>query len=169
MITKTTTHAPVLTAFLLGILTLPWTTSVQAICEDLTTILEAERTELEFYTLPGAECELERRDRFICDWPRPHTSGRGAPYRKWLRQVMSEVKKLAGEVQQCINGSKIPYDWIKFRKKTKRNIHYGYYTYTSGSSERSIVICAIFLERSEENSLRLVVDKQHRDYCHYGE
>ena len=146
---------------------LPSTAFAQSVCEGMTTILEAleEREELEFFTLPGATC-TSGYGQYMCDWPRPHHGGRGAPLRKWLRGVIVDVKNLAGEIHKCIEQEALPHDWRSFRKdRLDSGETVGYYVYTKDRPKMSIVVCVELGDTHEENSLRLVVHRGHKDYC----
>ena len=111
---------------------LPGAAKAQSVCEGLSTIVTAIKIsstdELEFFTLPGAMCHLEFRKEFKCIWPKPHT-GRGAAYRQWYASTSVEMKKFAGQIQQCIKTKAIPdYGWRSFKKdKFEDGTVVGYY------------------------------------------
>ena len=161
--------AAVLLTALVAFPTVSW---AQSVCDGLTTVLNAidswdgDEEMLQFFTLPRADCEYDGLGEYLCDWPRPHSGERGAPYRRWHDGVLRETKAFAGKILQCIREGKLPFEWESFETEEDADLVYGYYVYTKDNHrERAIVLCPNLERDHSENSLRLVVRNEHKNYC----
>ena len=160
-------------------LAVPGESAAESVCEGFSNVLKAmksyrDRKKLEFLDLPGATCELSS-DSYSCIWsrPRPHKSAGGAAYREWHGKVSSEMKKLAGAFQQCVDQKQVPYKWASFeRHRGKSGNLRKYYIFTKRYPKMSVVLCVnignfLLPENQWHTSaaLKLLVHMGHKDYC----
>ena len=159
-------------------LAVPGDSAAQTVCKGFSTVLKAmkryrDRKKLEFYTLPGATCELSG-DTYSCVWsrPRPHKSAGGAAFREWHGKVSSEMKKLAGAFQQCIDRKQVPYVWDSFERRKISNYLTKYYIFTERRPKMSVVLCIrianFLLPESQWHTsaaISLSVHMGHKDHC----
>ena len=169
-----------LVLMLATVLAVPNESAAQTVCQGFSTILKAmkqyrTKEKLEFYTLPGATCEISG-DTYSCLWsrPRPHKSAGGAAYRQWHEKVSGEMKRLAGEFQQCIDKKQIPYKWASFKKHKKNGLIRRYYILTNRHPRMSVALCIRFADfLLPENqwhtsaALGLSVHSGHKEDCYF--
>lgn len=159
-------------------LAVPGESAAQSVCDGFSTVLKAmkryrDRKKLEFYSLPGATCELSG-DSYICRWPkpRPHPSAGITAFRGWHGNVSREMKTLAGAFQQCIDQEQVPYEWDSFvRRKTSKYLT-KYYIFRERRPKMSVVLCInlgdIRLPSDQDHkgaSLSLAFHASHEDGC----
>ena len=157
---------------------IPGESSAQSVCEGFSTVLNAmkryrDRKNLEFYTLPGATCELSGGS-FGCVWPRPrpHPSTGIVAFREWHGKILGEMKKLAGAFQQCIDQEQVPHEWDSFERHEESDYVMAYYIYTEGRPRMSVVLCIRLgdyrLPDDQDHTgarLSLAFHNDHNDSC----
>ena len=102
------------------IFSVPVVAAAQSLCEGLTTMLTADKDDLDLFMAPGAtECRtkggtsIAQSDNIIaCSWQKASVSA--FQISKARKMLMPDVKKLASAVKQCITQKKIlPYTLLE--------------------------------------------------------
>lgn len=159
-------------------LAVPGESAARSVCDGFSTVLKAmkrhrDRKKLEFYSLPGATCQLSG-DSYTCGWPkpRPHPSAGITAFRAWHGNVSREMKTLAGAFQQCIDQKQVPYKWDSFERHKTSKYLTKYYIFTKRRPKMSVVLCInlsdVRLPSNQDHkgaSLSLAFHASHSDFC----
>ena len=155
-------------------ISIPGAATAQSFCEGLTTMLTADRHELELYLPPGATmCTTATRSGqfhtgIACIWPKPpkpdHLNGNKQGSLQWYNTTyMPDVKKLANAVRQCIEQNKIPGNWGRLKTYGINGLTLSYYFQKSRNqtekmsqrrkelNDREPLTIAVCFEKDDDN------------------